>query len=76
MIEIDKLQVVQLLEDEMTRIKQNIAAPVSTDAIEKHLDISRRHEGLRRVQLETEIDTNIVERVENGLPPLCQFVER
>src|SRR5262249_10082721 len=75
MIEIDELQIVKLLKDEMAWVEQDVAAFVSADAIEEHLERHTVMKVFAGVQLETQVDARRVKSVENGFPALCQLFE-
>jgi hypothetical protein len=75
MIDVDEVEIVELLKDEVTWVKQDIAPFVSTDAVQKHFERNAIMEVFARVQLEAEIDANRVKGVENRRPTFCQLVE-
>src|SRR5437016_392095 len=75
MVDVDEFQIVKLLQDEMTRVIENIAALVSAEPLEKHF---KRHAVVKvfaGMNFEAQIYARLVERIENRLPTLCQFVE-
>ena len=75
MIDVDELEIIQLLQDEMAWVVQDVTALVSADMFQKHFKSYTVMQIFAGMQFETQIDTGRVERVEDGLPPFCQFVE-
>src|SRR5258705_10455745 len=74
-IDVNERQVIHSLKDEMTRVIQDIAAFVSPNSIQEHLESYAVMEIFAWVQFETEIDAYRVKRVEDRHPPFCQFIK-
>src|SRR5215469_15669081 len=74
-IEVDECEIVELLQHEVARIKQDVAAPVSGDTVEKHFKADTVVEIFAGMDFKAEIDAGLVECVENGLPTFRQLVK-
>src|SRR6266542_3864131 len=74
-IDVDEFKVVELLEDEVTRVEQNIATLVSAQPLQKHLKTDAVVQIFAGMQFKAEIDANIVKQVENRPPAFCQLIE-
>ena len=74
-IEVDVFEIVELLDDEVARIVEEVAARVIVEALEKHFEGDAVVEIFAGVDLEAEIDVGFVEGVEDGAPAGGQFVE-
>src|SRR6266478_122562 len=74
-VEIDVLQVIELLQNKMTGIEQDVAAGMISSALEKHFEGYAIVQVFAGMNLEAEIDSGGVERVQDGLPASGQFVE-
>src|SRR6266516_992305 len=75
-IEVDVLEIVELLQHEVTGIVQQVAALVTADALEEHLERHPVVQILARMDLEAGVDAVFVEHVENRAPAPRQLVER
>src|SRR5438445_5928583 len=75
-IKIEVLEIIELLQNEMTGIKKDVAARMIADALEKHFKCRAVMQHFLRVNLETEVDSSLIERVQDGLPASGQFIER
>ncbi len=76
MIEIDILEIVELLQHEVTGIVEQIAALVTADALEEHLERHAVVQILAGMDLEAGVDPVFLEHVENRTPAPRQLVER
>src|SRR5437016_7098300 len=76
MIDVDVLEIVELLQHEVTGIVQQVAALVSAHAIEEHLERHPVVQILAGVDLEAGVDPVFLEYVENRAPAPRQLVER
>ena len=74
-IEVDVFEIVELLDDEVARIVEEVAARVIVEALEKHFERHAVVEIFAGVDLEAEVDVGFVERVKDGAPASGQFVE-
>ena len=74
-VEIDVLQVVELLQHEVARIVEQVRARVVVHALEEHLVGDAVVEILARMDLVADVDTVLVEGVEDRQPAPCQLVE-
>src|SRR5437016_290856 len=75
-IEIDVLEVVELLQHEVTGIVQQVAALVTAKALEEHLERHAVVQILAGMDLEAGVDAVFIEHVENRTPAPRQLVER
>src|SRR5919108_3193444 len=69
MIDVEKRQVIELLQNKMAGIEQNVASFVPTHAVEEHVERHTIVKVLARMQFVTQIDSRRVKRIENRLPP-------
>src|SRR5213083_2050084 len=76
MIKIDVLEIVELLQHEVTGIVQQVAAFVTADALEEHLERHAVVQILAGMDLEAGVDPVFLEHVENRAPAPRQLVER
>ena len=74
-IEVDVLEIVELLDDEVARIVEEVAARVIVEALEKHFESDSVVEIFTGVDLEAEVDVGFVEGVEDWTPAGGEFVE-
>src|SRR5437867_5469007 len=75
-IEVDVLEIVELLQHEVTGIVQQVAALVTAHALEEHLERHTVVQILAGVDLEAGVDPVLVEDVENRTPAPRRLVER
>ena len=75
-IKIEVLEIIELLQNEMTGIKKDVAARMIADAIEEHFERSSVVQIFARVNLETQVDARCVKRIQDWLPASGQFIER
>src|SRR5213593_1224850 len=75
-IEVDVLEIVELLQHEVTGIVQQVAACVSAHALEEHLERHPIVQILAGMDLEAGVDPVFLEHVENRAPAPRQLVER
>src|SRR5260370_15191653 len=75
-IEVDVLEIVELLQQEVTGIVQQVAARVSADALEEHLERRPVVQTLAGMDLEAALDAVFLQDVENRAPAPRQLVER
>src|SRR5437867_1808133 len=75
-IEVDVLEIVELLQYEVTGIIQQVAALVTAHALEEHLERHAVVQILAGMDLEAGVDTVFIEDVENRAPAPRQLVER
>src|SRR5216117_1366779 len=75
-IEVDVLEIVELLQHEVTGIVQQVATLVTAHALEEHLERHPVVQVLTGVDLEADVDPALVEDVENRAPAPRQLVER
>src|SRR5690606_8558729 len=67
-IEVDELEIVELLQHEVTRIEQDVRAPMAADRVEEALERDTVVQVLARMDLEADVDARFVERVEDRPP--------
>src|SRR5262245_117672 len=75
-IEVDVLEIVELLQYEVTGIVQEVAPFVSVDAFEEHLEGHPVVQILTGMDLEAGVDALLIEGIENRTPALGELVER
>src|SRR5213593_3617871 len=75
-IEVDVLEIVELLQHEVTGIIQQVAALVTAQALEEHLERHAVVQILAGMDLEAGADPVFLEHVENRTPAPRQLVER
>src|SRR6266545_3306073 len=75
-IEVDVLEIVELLQYEVTGIVQQIAALVPAHALEEHLERHAVVQILAGMDLEAGVDPVFLEHVENRAPAPRQLIER
>src|SRR5204862_2346110 len=75
-IEIDVLEIVELLQHEVTGIVQQVTALVTAQALEEHLERHAVVQILAGMDLEAGVDAVFLEHVENRAPAPRQLVER
>src|SRR5690606_27128025 len=67
-IEVDELEIIELLQHEVTRIEQDVRAPMAADRVEEALERDTVVQVLARMDLEADVDARFVERVEDRPP--------
>src|SRR5213593_3486955 len=75
-IEVDVLEIVELLQHEVTGIVQQVAALVTAQALEEHLERHAVVQILAGMDLEAGVDAVFFEHIENRAPTPRQLVER
>src|SRR6266550_3663918 len=75
-IEVDVLEIVELLQHKVTGIVEQVAALVTAEALEEHLERHAVVQILAGMDLEAGVDAVFLEHVENRAPAPCQLVER
>ena len=75
-VEVDEAEIVELLQHEMTRVVEDLAAPMVADARQEHLEAGAVVQVLAGMDLEAHINTRGVERIEDRLPACGERVER
>src|SRR5690242_15350665 len=75
MIEVNVLQIVKLLEHEVTGIVQNVAARVLASRLPESLESNPVVKVFARMDLITDVDTCLVKGVQDWQPSLRQFFE-
>src|SRR5438270_12672025 len=75
MIEVDEFKIVELLQNEVAGVIEDVAAFVPPQPIQKHFKADAVMKIFAGMNLETQIDTSLVEVIENGPPTFCEFVE-
>ena len=74
-IEVDVFEVVELLQNEMARVEEDVAARMIFHAVEEHFEAGAIVEIFAGVDFEAEVDADVVEFVEDRVPALGEFVE-
>jgi hypothetical protein len=74
-VKVNVLEVIELLQYEMRRIIQNIAARVVVNRGEKTLESGAIVEILSRVNFVTEINPRFIEDIKDRPPAVCQLPE-
>ena len=74
-IQIDVLEVIELLQHEVTRVEKNVAARMILHAVEKHFKAGAVVKIFAGVNFEAEVDPDSVEFVEDRMPALSKLVE-
>ena len=75
MIDVDELQVVELLQQKVAGIVKNVAARVVVHALQEHFVGDAVVQVLARVDLVADVDTGLVEGIQDRCPAARQFVE-
>ncbi len=75
-IDVDVVEIVELLQTEMARVEQDVAAPVALHAVEEHLERRAVEQVFARVDFIAEIDAGFFIGVEDGEPALRELFER
>src|ERR1700730_946966 len=73
--EVNELQIIELLQNEMTGVEQQLTARVLADPLEKHFQARAIVQILAGMDFETQIDARLIECVEDGTPARRQFIE-
>src|SRR5208282_6200089 len=74
MVEIDKLQVVELLQHKMAGIVKQVAAGMLAHTFQEHFKRRAIVQILPRVNFKTKIDPGIVKRIKDRDPPFREFI--
>ena len=75
-VDVDVVQVVELLQHEVARVVENVAALVVVHALQEHLEGDAVVQVLTRMDLVAEVDAGFVESIQDRAPAPCQLVER
>src|SRR5207248_946674 len=69
-VNVEKRQVIELLQNKMAGVEQNVAPLMPAHAIEEHVEGHAVMQVLARMQLITQVNASRVKRVQNRLPSL------
>src|ERR1700730_17821063 len=72
---IDEREVIDTLQDEMTRVVKHAAPTMSLELLEETLEGHAVVQVFTRVDFVTQVDAGFVEALQNGSPTPCQFGE-
>ncbi|MCY1363630.1 hypothetical protein D9M69_503990 [compost metagenome] len=75
-VDVDKFEVVQLLQQEMRRVVVDAAARVVVHALQEHLEGGAVEQVFARVQFEANIAVGVFKGVEDGHPAFRELVKR
>ena len=75
-VDVDEGEIVELLQHEVARIVEDVAARMVVDALQQHLECDAVMQILARMDLVAEIDPGLVEGVEDRPPAARKLVER
>ena len=75
-VDVDVVEIVELLQHEVRRIVEDVAALVAFQGLEEALEGGAVENVLAGMDLVGDVAAGVVEGVEDRLPPLRQFLER
>ena len=75
MIKVDELQIVELLQHKMAGIEQHVAAGMVFHPLQEHFERDAIVQVFSGMDLETQIHSCFVKRIQNGQPAGGQFRE-
>src|SRR5215469_14911486 len=75
MIDVDEFQVIELLQHKMAWIKEDIAAGVASQPIQKHFKGYAVVKVLAGVDFKAKINASGIENIQHRSPAFCQFLE-
>ena len=75
-IEVDEFEIVELLQQEVTRVVVDAASRMVVHTIQQHLERRAVKHIFTRVQFERDVASRVVERIEDRAPAFCELIER
>ena len=75
-VDVDVVQVVELLQHEVARVVEDVAAFVVVHTLQEHLEGDPVVQVLTRMDLVTDVDPGFVVSIQDRAPAPCQLVER
>ena len=74
-VDVDKVEVIHLLEHEVAGIVEDVASRVIVETFRKHFESDTVVQILSRMDFETKVDSLLVKGIQNRSPPPRQLVE-